>query len=405
MSTSLLYHGFGIQGYQHVHSKYHDGAIHFRIRQDIFSLRCPECGSYQVKRRGQVMRRFRTLPIGDKPVWIELLVQRVFCLLCGVLRQVKVGFASRRRSYTRAFARYALGMSRHMTIQDVARHLGVSWDLIKEIQKQHLLRRFARPKLHKLKQIAIDEISIGKGHRYLTVVLDLKSGAVVFVGEGKGAEALEPFWLRLKRQKVRLEAVATDMSPAYISAVVTHVPEATLVFDRFHVIKLYNDGLSDLRRKLYHEATDLMQKQVIKGTRWLLLKNPENLSQDRKETERLEEALRLNQPLALAYYLKEDLRQFWQQSSKTAAAAFLEDWIARAQTAGIPFLLRFSKTLALHRRGLLAYYDYPISTGPLEGTNNKIKTMQRQAYGFRDQEFFKLKILALHETKYALAGC
>ncbi len=404
MSTSLLYHGFGIQGYQHVHTKYHDGAIHFRIRQDIFSLRCPECGSYQVKRRGRVMRRFRTLPIGDKPVWLELLVQRVCCLLCGVLRQVKVGFASWRRSYTRSFARYALGLSRHMTIQDVARHLGVSWDLIKEIQKQHLLRRFARPKLHKLKQIAIDEISVGKGHRYLTVVLDLKSGAVVFVGEGKGAEALEPFWARLKRQKVRLEAVATDMSPAYISAVLTHLPEATLVFDRFHVIKLYNDGLSDLRRKLYHEATDLMQKQVIKGTRWLLLKNPENLDRDRQEAERLNEALRLNQPLALAYYLKEDLRQFWEQPSKTAAAAFLEDWIARAQTAGMPFLLRFSKTLALHRRGLLAYYDYPISTGPLEGTNNKIKTMQRQAYGFRDQEFFKLKIMALHETKYALVG-
>jgi transposase len=404
MSTSLLYHGFGLQGYQHVHTKYYDGAIHFRVRQEVFSLRCPECGSYQVKRRGQVMRRFRTLPIGDKPVWLELLVQRVFCLLCGVLRQVKINFASRRRSYTRAFARYALGLSRHMTIQDVARHLGVSWDLIKEIQKQHLLRRFARPKLHKLKQIAIDEISVGKGHRYLTVVLDLQSGAVVFVGDGKGGEALEPFWRRLKRQQVRLEAVATDMSPAYINAVLTHLPEATLVFDRFHVTKLYNDGLSDLRRKLYHEATDLMQKQVIKGTRWLLLKNPENLDRDRREAERLEEALRLNQPLALAYYLKEDLRQFWEQPSKTDAADFLEDWLARAQTAGIPFLLRFSKTLALHRRGLLAYYDYPISTGPLEGTNNKIKTMQRQAYGFRDQEFFKLKILALHETKYALVG-
>ena len=404
MSTSLLYHGFGIQGYQHVHTKYHDGAIHFRIRQDRFSLRCPECGSHQVKRRGQVMRRFRTLPIGHKPVWLELPLPRVFCLLCGVLRQVKVGFASWRRSYTRSFAHYALELSRHMTIKDVARHLGVSWDLIKDIQKQHLLQRFARPKLHKLKQIALDEISIGKGHRYLTVVLDLKTGAVVFVGDGKGAEALEPFWAKLKRQKVRLEAVATDMSPAYISAVLTHVPEATLVFDRFHVIKLYNDGLSDLRRKLYHEATDLRQKQVIKGTRWLLLKNPENLDQDRQEAERLEEALRLNQPLALAYYLKEDLRQFWEQPNKTQAANFLEDWIARAQSAGIPFLLRFSKTLALHRRGLLAYYDYPISTGPLEGTNNKIKTMQRQAYGFRDREFFKLKILALHETRYALVG-
>jgi transposase len=350
------------------------------------------------------MRRFRTLPIGSKPVWIELMVQRVFCLLCGVLRQVKVNFAFWRRSYTRNFARYALELSRHMTIKDVARHLGVSWDVIKDIQKRYLIRRFARPKLHQLKQIAIDEISVGKGHRYLTIVLDLKSGAVVFVGEGKGGEALEPFWVRLKRQQVRIEAVATDMSPAYISAVFTHVPEATLVFDRFHVIKLYNGGLSDLRRKLYHEATDLLHKQVIKGTRWLLLKNPENLDQDRRETERLEEALRLNQPLALAYYLKEDLRQLWEQPSKAAASAFLEDWIARAETAGIAFLLKFSKTMGLHRRGLLAYYDYPISTGPLEGTNNKIKTMQRQAYGFRDHEFFKLKILALHETRYALVG-
>jgi hypothetical protein len=109
--------------------------------------------------------------------------------------------------------------------------------------------------------------------------------------------------------------------------------------------------LPALRRKLYHEATDLMQKQVIKSTRWLLLKNPENLDQNRQEAERLEKALRLNQPLPLANYLKEDLRQFWKQPRKATAAAFLEDCIARAQTAGIPFLLRFSKTLALHRRG------------------------------------------------------
>jgi transposase len=144
------------------------------------------------------------------------------------------------------------------------------------------------------------------GHRYLTVVLDLKSGAVVFVGDGKGAAALEPFCKRLRRPKVRIEAVATDMSPAYISAVLTHLPDATLVFDHFHVIKLYNDKLSDLRRKLYQKATDLMQKQVIKRTRWLLLKNPKNLDSSRKEAERLEEALQLNKPLAIAYYLKED---------------------------------------------------------------------------------------------------
>ncbi len=176
----------------------------------------------------------------------------------------------------------------------MARHLGVSWDVIKDIQKRSLKRRLARPKLHKLKQIAIDEISIGKGHRYLTIVLDLKSGAVVFVGEGKGVEALEPFWPRLKRQQVQIEAVATDLSPAYISAVLTHLPDAVHVFDYFHIIKLYNEGLSDLRRKLYHEATNLMHQRVLKGTHWLLLKNPENLDPSRREAERLSDALQLN---------------------------------------------------------------------------------------------------------------
>jgi transposase len=109
---------------------------------------------------------------------------------------------------------------------------------------------------------------------------------VVFVGEGKGAEALEPFWPRLKRQKVRIEAVATDLSPAYLSAVLTHLPNAVHVFDHFHIIKLYNEGLSDLRRKLYHEATHVMDQKVLKGTRWLLLKNPENLDPKRREAER-----------------------------------------------------------------------------------------------------------------------
>jgi transposase len=136
----------------------------------------------------------------------------------------------------------------------------------------------------------------------------------------------------------------------------------------------------------------------------LLLKNPENLDSRRREPERLADVLKLNEPLALACYMKEDLRQIREPPNKAEAAAFLADWIARAEASGIPMLHKFAKTMALHRFGILAYYDYPISTGPLEGANNKIKTMQRHAYGFRDHEFFKLKILALHETRYALVG-
>jgi transposase len=403
MSTSLLYHGFGIRGYQYVRTAYQGGEVVFTIRQEPKACRCEACGSRDVRPKGQVERRFRSLPIGSRATAVVFPIPRVACQACGVVRQVKVDFADPRRSYTKAFERYALELSRCMTIRDVARHLGVSWDVVKDIQKRDLSRRYARPKLKDLRQIAIDEIAVGKGHRYLTVVLDLKIGAVVFVGDGKGGDALKPFWKRLRRCKAKVEAVAMDMSPAYHGAVSTYLPKATIVFDHFHVIKLFNGKLSDLRRSLYHRA-DEAHKKVLKGSRWLLLKAPENLDDGKDESARLEEALRLNEPLATAYYLKEDLGQFWSQPGKRFAGAFLTDWVRRAVASGVRMLRQMARTLESHRAGLLAYYDYPISTGPLEGTNNKIKTMKRQAYGFRDQEFFKLKILAIHEARYALVG-
>jgi transposase len=317
---------------------------------------------------------------------------------------VKIAFADPRVTYTKAFQRYALELSQYMTIQDVADHLGISWDVIKEIQKTDLQQRFDRPKLKHLRQIAIDEISVAKGHVYLTIVMDLESGVVVHVGRGKGGDALKDFWMRLRHSHAKIEAVATDMSPAYIDAVATNLPGAQLVFDRFHVIKLYNDKLSELRRALYRELTDKMQKNVLKGVRWLLLKREENLDLSRKEPQRLAEALRLNAPLATAYYLKAELNEIWEQDDEETAQALLMDWIIYAESSGIRMLQSFAKTLRQHALGILAYYDHPISTGPLEGTNNKIKTMKRQAYGFRDQEFLRLKILGIHQTKYALVG-
>ena len=238
----------------------------------------------------------------------------------------------------------------------------------------------------------------------MTVVLDLFSGVVLFVGNGKGADALTPFFRRTKRCRTQIQAVAIDMSRAYIQAVSSHLPQAKIVFDHFHVIKLYNDKLADLRRQLYREMSDELQKKVLKGTRWLLLKNPENLNDDNDKKERLQAALKINSPLAAAYYLKEDLRQIWDQRHKSDARQILHGWIKRAKASGVRMLARFAKTLATHANGILNYYNFPISTGPLEGTNNKIKTMQRQAYGFRDMDFFKLKIYDLHSTKYALVG-
>jgi transposase len=404
MSTSLLYHAFGIRGYRYARTEYDNGHVIFTIYQESETYRCPCCGSSNVISRGQVERRFLSLPIGSRQTTLVFPIPRVECQACERVRQVNVSFADPRRSYTKSFEKYALELSRSMTIYDVARHLNVGWDLIKDIQKRDLSRRYAKPKLKHLRYIAIDEIAVAKGHRYLTVVMDLESGAVVFVGDGKGADALKPFWKRLRPSKAKITAVAMDMSAGYWGAVMTHVPKAKVVFDHFHVIKLFNDKLSDLRRALYREATDIMQKAVLKGTRWLLLKNPENLDKEKDEKRRLEEALALNKPLATAYYLKDDLRRFWDQPGKAFATTFLDGWIRRANASGIRVLQQMAKTLAAHRTGLLAYYDVMISSGPMEGTNNKIKTMKRQAYGFRDMGFFKLKILAIHETKYALVG-
>jgi transposase len=403
MSTSLLYRRFGVPGYRYAGQILEPGCTTFRIEQAPERLRCSHCGSAEVWGQGSVERNFRTLPIGKQPVWINFKVPRVFCLGCQKLRQVKITFADPKKHYTHAFERYALELTRLMTIQDVADHLAVGWDTIKDIQARYLQRRFGKPKLHKLKQIAIDEINIGKGHRYLTIVLDLETGAVVFVGDGKGVDSLKFFWKRLRRAHAKIEAVATDMSPAYIRAIRENIRRAVHVFDHFHVIKLYHEKLSAFRRQLFHELTATGQK-LLKGTRWLLLKNPENLDPTKKEPQRLQRALRLNQPLALAYYLKEDLRQIWMQPSKSQARAFLRDWIARARASDIRMLEQFAQTLEEHQEGILNYYDYPISTGPLEGTNTKIQLMKRQAYGYRDHEFFKLKILGAHETRYALVG-
>lgn len=404
MSTSLLYHAFGIVGYHYCSQSFHEGKVWFRIEQPRERLCCPQCRHDDVWVRGHEERTFRLVPIGGKPAFATLDVARVWCPRCDCVRQVKIGFADPKKRYTRSFERYALDLSRQMTIQAVAEHLQVSWDTIKDIQARNLQRRFGKPKLHKLKEIASDEIAIGKGHRYLTVVLNLRSGAVVYVGDGKGVAALADFWPRLRRARAKIRAVATDLSRAYIRAVRDHLPRAVHVFDHFHVIKLCNEKLAALRRELYAQASSAAEQRILKGTRWLLLKNPENLEAGRNEQQRLAEALRLNQPLATAYYLKEDLRQIWAQPNKRTARRVLRDWLARARASGIPILVQFAATVAEHQEGILNYYDYPISTGPLEGLNNKIQVMKRQAYGYRDHEFFKLKILALHETKHALVG-
>lgn len=404
MSSQLLYQVFRVAGYSLVKTEVNEHRVLLHVQPQPHRVCCSACRSRNVIRRGEKTRMFRNLPVGSDCTWVIATLPRVECRDCGLVRQIDTGLADPKRTYTHAFERYVLELSRCTTIQFVAEHLGVSWDIVKDIQKRHLRRRYAKPKLKKVRQIAIDEICIGRGRRFLTIVLDLQRGAILFVGQGKKAASLQPFWRRLRAARAKVQAVAIDMSRAYISAVERNLPEATLVFDRFHVVKLMNEKLTKLRRELHRHAVDQLHKDVLKGTRWLLLKTPENLDPTKGEPKRLREALRLNESLAIAYYLKEDLRQIWEQLGKFQARMKLLDWCQQAMDSGVRILQDFARLLLIHQHGILAWYDYPISTGPLEGTNNKIKTMQRQHYGLRDSEFFLLKLYQLHETKYALVG-
>jgi transposase len=403
-SHQWLYPIFQFRGYRVTQVETDEKRLLVHVEPQPHKVCCPQCGGRDVIRRGQQVRWFRNLPVGGDCTWLLATLPRVECRTCQIVRQIRSGLAEERRTYTRSFARYVLELSQYMTIKDVAEHLGVSWDIVKDIQKRHLERHYAKPALQNVRQIAIDEINIGRGYRFLTLVLDLDSGAILFVGKGKKAESLRPFWRRLRAAKARVKAVAIDMSPAYQQAVTQHLPEATVVFDRFHVVKLLNHKLTQLRRQLYRQARDDLHKKVLKGTRWLLLKNPDHLDPVKGEPGRLRQALRLNESLATAYYLKEDLRQIWEQLGKFPARMKLLDWYHQAMDSGIRVLQDFARTLLAHADGILAWYDYPISTGPLEGTNNKIKTLNRQHYGLRDGDFFTLKLYQLHEAKYALVG-
>jgi transposase len=343
------------------------------------------------------------LPTGMHENYARINIPRVYCPSCGKLRQIELGFAAEYRPYSKPFERYVCDLCRLMTISDVARLLNIPWDTVKEIHKNHLDEKYSKPSLKNLRSLAIDEISIGKGHKYLTVVLNQETGAVVFVGEGKGTDSLEPFWEKLGRRKKKVKSVAIDMSAAFTKAIRDNLPKAKLVYDHFHVVKLYNEKLSDLGRELYRTTEDADEKKLLKGTLWLLLKNPEHLDEEKGEWTRLERALSANKPLMTGYYLKEELRSIWKQPSKEEAEKVLDAWLEMAEGSGVEKLRDFAKTLRDHRVGIMNYYDYQISTGPLEGTNNKIRVLQRRAYGFRDREYLKLRIYALHETNFKTA--
>lgn len=402
-TTSYLYHALGLVRYQHLRTEYRRGAIYYHVIKKKEERTCTGCGARwdQLRMQGGFERCFRALPVGRRGQFVVLHGHFQYCRHCGRTLREPIDFAKGKRRRLKVFERYVVELCRIAPIKHVALFLTVGWDLVKDIFKEHLSDKLRKRKLRNVRYLAVDEFSIRKGHHYMTVVLDLETGQILHVHEGKDGNALIPFLEKLKRKKAKIMAVAMDMSPAYMQAVRQVFPEVDVVHDPYHVVTIVNRAIDETRRDMARQLSG-QDKQVIKGSRFLLLRALESLKPS--SLLRLMMLMEINEPLYAAYLLKEDLRTFWNLPNETLGAAFLDSWIQQANSLGLHHLSKLADTLDRHRQGLLSYFKHRISTGPLEGLNNKIKVLKRQAYGFRDMVYFKLRLYFIHEATPAFAG-
>ena len=307
-------------------------------------------------------------------------------------------FVKKKKRITLSFERYVIELMRFATIEHVARFLGVSWGLIKNIHKTYLKKEYQNPNLGSIHYVGIDEFSIRKGHEYMTIFINLETGEIIHAVEGKSINSVTPFMLELKEKATQLKAIAMDMNAAYSSAAKTILPQIDVVFDRFHVIGLLNASIEVIRRDQQTRCNDAGLK-VLKGCRFLLLSNYENLNLKKQNSLRC--LLEANEPIALAHSMKEQIRLFWSKSTVKDGAKFLCWWIMDAIESEIRELQRVGRTFIRHGIDILNYFKHRITNGKTEGINNKIKTMKRQAYGFRDMDYFKLRLYNLHKAGYS----
>lgn len=370
--------------------------IHLEPDQRFRPL-CHECGRPGNIHSTGLRRTIRDLNLGPAQSFLQVQYRRVWCGACGKAKVEQLSFADPSQRITHRLARYIYTLCKLMTVQDVARHLDLDPKTVKAVDKHFLEQDFGSTDYGGLRILAIDEISLTHGQEgYMTVVLDYLTGRVVWMGQGRKAQTLDAFFDGMTaQQKQAIEAVAMDMWEAFIKSVQTHCPRARIVFDLFHLVQGYAEVVDEVRRQEYKKA-DTSQRAFIKGSRYLLLSNRDNLRDDQQS--RLDELLAVNQRLSAVYILKDQLKAIYHYRSRPWAKKALDQWCTLAGQVDHPLMRRFIGRLRFFEYGILNHCRYPIGTSPLEGVNNKIKVIKRKAYGFHDPEYFALKV------KQALPG-
>jgi len=349
--------------------------------------RCSRCGKAVAGRGHQERpRRWRHLSLLGVPTFLEAIVRRVYCPCSGSEHVEAVPWARAGARVTRALEKTVALLSRTTDTTTAARHFDLAWRTVAAVEARLADEQLVPTRFDHLLAIGVDEVSCARGQNYLTVVVDLLHGDVVWIGKGRSQESLAAFFREIGPERcAKLAVIATDLHEPFHAAARAFAAQADLVFDHFHLVKLLNEALDDLRREEFRRLSQ-EDRRWLKGTRWAVLKDPDNLT--KKQARSLDDLARENRRLYRGYLLKEDFRHAWLPGNVGVSRARLQRWLQWALHSRIRQIVRFAKTVKKHLDGILKAIELRVITGPVEGINNKIKTILKRAYGFANVDHF-----------------
>lgn len=340
------------------------------------------------------MRRVRDLSCGDTRVYLELEFRRVDCRLCGKVKSERLDFLADNPLYTKRFATYVGRRCQDADIKSVAKELHLDWHTVKELEKGYMRALLERAGTPAPRVIGIDEVSIHKGHDYRIVVSDLeRRRAIWFGGKDRKEASMAEFyaWLGPAKSK-RIRLAVMDMWKPFRNATEKHAPQAAILFDKFHILKHLGDALDKVRRSEYKRLTG-KDRDFIKGQKYTLLAHRKNLRL--KGRQALKKVLTANKRLNTAYVLRESFGQLWDYQREGWARRFFNNWRDALKWQRLKPYEKFAAMIESHWDGIAAYCkpENKVCLGFVEGFNNKIRVIQRRAYGIRDEEYLRLKVL------------
>jgi transposase len=353
--------------------------VRLRRRRRICS-RCGQTGKH-LQIHGRRVKRWRHLDLGASRCIIECELRRLRCPSCGIGLE-PVPWARPGAAHTRDFEDLVAWLAQQMAKTPIAGLLRIAWDTVGRIVERVVSEHLDETRLAGLVAIGVDEISYRRGQRYLTSVVDHKTGAIVWCSAGRNAATLQAFFDELGDRRHSIRAVSIDMSGGYEKAIRQSVPQAEIAFDPFHVVRLGQRAVDQVRRDEWnaHERSHTPKGRWIKNTRWSLLKAPHK--QTIGQLALLSEVQQANKAMFRAFLLKEELRLLYQLEDPTLAPAHLNAWLAWASRSRLEPFVKLARTIRRHRAGILAAIRLGLSNGRLEGLNSRIRLISHRSFGF-----------------------